>query len=216
MNSGDGAYLVDTRAQDPCHLFASLGASAVQTSAVYLDTTAPAIAITQPAATTYTHSQTLTLAYTVDDGAGSGVQSFTPTLDGSASLAGHGLQSGQPIRLLTELALGPHTFRVAATDNLGNSGSSSVTFTIIVTADSIKDDVRQFESSGDISKHGIATSLLAKLDAAAAARSRDCATAANIYGAFINEVSAQSGKAITTAAAAILIADAQYLAQHCP
>jgi hypothetical protein len=59
--------------------------------------------------------------------------------------------------------------------------------------------------------------LLAKLNAAAAARARgNCATAAHIYQAFINELQAQSGKGIDAAAAAIMIADAQYLILHCP
>ena len=44
----------------------------------------------------------------------------------------------------------------------------------------------------------------------------DCATAANQYAAFVNEVQAQAGKAIDNAVAAILIADAQYLIAHCP
>ena len=215
--SGDGLYNVDTRAQDPCHLFASLLASANATTSVYLDTTAPVITITQPAAADYTHSQTLTLNYTVDDGAGSGVKSFTATLDGSPTLNGHGLQSGQVINLLTELSLGPHTFTIDAVDNVGNRSSRSVTFNIIVTPQSIVDDIDQFVASGDITKHGIAQSLLAKLDAAADARSRgNCKAAGNIYTAFIHEVSAQTGKAITAEAAAIMIADAQYLIAHCP
>jgi len=208
---------VDTRAQDPCHLFKTLPASAISTKSVFLDTTPPSIVISQPAATTYTHSQTLTLSYSVDDGLGSGVKSFTPTLDGSTTLSGHGLQSGQSINLLTELSLGSHTFTVAAVDNVGNSTSRSVTFTIIVTAQSIIDDVNQFQDSGDITKHGIANSLIAKLNAAAAARSRgNCATAANIYGAFINEINAQTGKSISATAAAIMIADANYLIANCP
>jgi hypothetical protein len=46
--------------------------------------------------------------------------------------------------------------------------------------------------------------------------SRQCATAANIYQAFINELQAQSGKGVSASAAAIMIADAQYLITHCP
>jgi hypothetical protein len=66
-----------------------------------------------------------------------------------------------------------------------------------VTADSIKADVYQFVSSGDI-KGELANSLLAKLDAAAAALARgQCGTADNIYQAFIHEVQAQSGKGIS-------------------
>ena len=62
------------------------------------------------------------------------------------------------------------------------------------------------------------TPLLQKLEAAAAARARaDCATASKLYQAFINELQAQSGKKVdAAAAAAIMIADAQYLIAHCP
>ena len=186
------------------------------TTAKIQDTTAPVIAITQPASTTYVHSATLTLNYTVTDPC-TGVKSFTPTLDGSTMLAGHGLQSMQMIQLLTELALGPHTFSISAVDNAGNADASSVTFTIIVTPDSIKNDVKQFLAAGKIKNNGIANSLLAKLDAAAKARTGgNCGTAANIYGAFINELNAQSGKGVDATAAAIMIADAQYLIAHCP
>jgi hypothetical protein len=44
----------------------------------------------------------------------------------------------------------------------------------------------------------------------------NCATANNIYQAFINELNAQSGKSVDAAAAAIMIADALYLIAHCP
>jgi hypothetical protein len=153
----------------------------------------------------------------VHDGTGSGVASISPTLDGSSLLHGHGLQSGQTINLLTELSLGAHTFTVSALDNVGNPASTSVTFTIVVTPESIKGDVKQFQASGAISKSGIAKSLLAKLNAAAHARARgQCGTSANQYRAFIHEVMAQSGKAIDPVAAAIMIADAQYLIAHCP
>jgi hypothetical protein len=208
---GDGQYNLQYSAQtnvgltEPRHTFP-----------FSVDTTPPTIAITQPAATQYTHSATLTLDYSVSDGSGSGVQSVSPLMDGAATLAGHGLQSGQAIKLLTELPLGPHTFSVSATDNLGNASSKSVTFTIIVTADSIKDDVTQLVAGGLINGNK-ATSLLAKLNAAANDRAKGkCSTAANSYGAFINEVQAQTGKGIDPQAAAILIADAQYLIAHCP
>jgi hypothetical protein len=186
------------------------------TTAKVQDTTPPAIAISQPASTTYVHSATLTLDYTVTDIC-TGVKSFTPTMDGSSTLAGHGLQSAQMINLLTELILGPHKFSISAVDNAGNADASSVTFTIIVTPDSIKDDVTQFLAAGKIKNNGEANSVLKKLDAAAKARAGgDCNSAANIYGAFINELNAQSGKGVDATAAAIMIADAQYLIAHCP
>lgn len=187
---------------------------------VTLDNTPPVTTIVQPAASPpYTHDQTLTLNYTVSDGSGSGVKSFTALMDGSPALAGHGLLSGQVIQLLTEMSLGSHTFTVNATDNLGNSSSTSVTFTIIATAPSIENDVTQLFASGDIKNKGIENSLLHKLAAAEDAAARgNCKAAANIYNEFINEVTAQSGNGISATAAAILIADAQYIIAHlsCP
>ncbi len=95
-------------------------------------------------------------------------------------------------------------------------GTSSVTFTIIVTPESIKGDVQQFLQSGAIQNDGRANSLLAKLNAAADKwNSGDCSTAANIYQAFINELQAQSGKGVDATATQIMIADAQYLITHC-
>ena len=213
----DGAYTIYYRSQDN-------KANLEQTRQQFfkIDTLPPVITITQPAAGNYTHSSTLTLNYTVTDGAasglgaGSGVASFTPTMDGATTLAGHGLASGQAINLLTQMSLGSHTFTINAVDNVGHASSQSVAFTIIVTPDSIIQDVIQFLAAGLITQdHG--QSLLAKLEAAKAARAAGhCATAAHIYQAFINELQAQSGKHVDPTAAAIMIADAQYLIAHCP
>jgi hypothetical protein len=139
-------------------------------------------------------------------------------MDGATTLAdGTGLASGRAITLLTELSLGTHTFSIEAVDNVNNASTNSVTFSIIVTPSSIKDDVRFFRASGAIKKAGEANSLLAKLDAAAVRRANgNCAAAAKRYQAFINELQAQSGKGVDATAAAIMIADAQYLIAHCP
>jgi hypothetical protein len=180
-----------------------------------VDKKPPVIVINQPMATQYVHSATLTLNYTVTDG-GSGVATFTPTMDGSTTVGGSGLPSGQMINLLTTLPIGPNTFAISATDKVNNMSSASVTFTIIVTPASIIADVNQLEASGAISPQ-IAVALLAKLNNALAAfNAGQCGTAANIYSAFISQVMAQTGKGITPVAAAILIADAQYLITHCP
>jgi hypothetical protein len=183
---------------------------------VNLDNTPPVINIYQPTLSQYVHSAELILNYTIDDGYGSGVKYFSPTLDGNSTLAGHGLQNGQAINLLTELPLGNHTFSIDAADNLQNADSSSVNFSIIVTADSIKEDVNIFLARGLIKNNGVANSLLAKLDTAAKSRTKGkCDTSANNYQAFINELQAQSGKGVNTTAAAIMIADADYLIAHC-
>ncbi len=190
---------------------------AAQTVVVRIDEQAPTITIVQPAATTYPHSVTLALDYGVIDTGGSGLDVVTVLLDGSPTLAGHGLDSGQAIDLLTELPLGTHVFSITATDRAGNVSSQSVAFEIIVTPESIKDDVTQFLAAGKIKNAGLANSLLAKLNAAANARERgQCHVAAHLYEAFIHELEAQSGKGVDATAAAIMIADAQYLIDHCP
>jgi len=193
-----------------------------------LDNTPPVVSIVQPQATNYTHSAVLTLNYSANDGAGSGVASFAATMDGATTLPGGvGLQNGQRIRLLRELSLGAHTFIVAAQDNVNNAGTSSVTFNIIVTPQSIEDDVRQFFEDGAIGR-GLAESLLDTLDEAAEEQARGrCSHAARIYGEFIealqDELREESrdkdkdrDRGLDPAAAAIMIADAQYLIAHCP
>jgi hypothetical protein len=125
--------------------------------------------------------------------------------------------AGRAIDLLTALPLGQHTFTVNALDNVRNaSPQGSVTFTLVVTAESVAQSVNQLLASGAVAaKSG--PSLQAKLTKAMAKRNAGrCDVASNMYGAFINEMSAQSGKSITPTAAAILIADAQYLIAHCP
>jgi hypothetical protein len=181
-----------------------------------VDKKAPEIAIIQPAPAEYTHSDTLVLDYIVSDG-GSGVATTTAAMDGSTTVAGEGLPDGRAISLLTALALGEHTFAVGADDQVGNiSPTESVTFSIVVTPESLIEAIAIFEGTGDI-KSTLSRSLLAKLEAAAKKfNAGDCMTAENIYQAFINEVQAQTGKGISATAAAILIADAQYLIANCP
>ena len=210
--AADGPYKVFYWATN----YAGLWGDTTISAAVTLDNTPPVITIVQPAAVSYLHSATLTLNYRVNDGTGSGVATVTPEMDGNTTLAGNGLASGQPISLLTELPLGTHTFTIAASDNLSNSDTTSVTFTIIVTAQSIMSDVQQFLAAGKITQDG-ATSLLSKLNSAAKARAAgNCPNAATIYISFISELKAQSGKHVDPTAAAIMIADAQYLIAHCP
>jgi hypothetical protein len=181
-----------------------------------IDRKAPAIVITQPAAAEYTHSDTLVLNYSVTDG-GSGVASVTPTMNGDTTLGGAGLPSGRAILLLTELPLGDHTFAVGANDNVGNvSPTQSVTFSIVVTPESLIQAIAIFEGLGHI-KSTLVKPLLAKLENAAKKfNAGHCTPAQNLYGAFINQLQAQRGKAITAFAADILIADAEYLIANCP
>jgi hypothetical protein len=180
-------------------------------------TTAPVATIVTPAATQYGHSDSFTIAYSVSDGTGSGRKSDTPNIDGLTTLQdGTPVANNQPVHLLTALALGTYTFNVVSVDNVNNTGTNSVTFSVIVTAESIKADVRQFVAAGKITVD-TGNSLLGILDAAAKARAAgNCNTANNLYRAFIKQVQTLSGKKIDPAAAQIMILDAQYLIAHCP
>ena len=204
-----------TGTKEVCDAFGNC-ATAGPVSGNKVDKKAPVITIVQPATAQYVHSETLLLDYTVTDN-GSGVSTVTPTMNGSTTVAGNGLPSGQAINLLTSLPLGANTFTVNAVDNVDNaSPPASVTFTIIVTPQSMIDAVNQFQTSDAIGQKAVKP-LLAKLRNAMAKQSKgQCGPAGNMYGAFINQVQAQSGKSITPIAAGILIADALYLIAHCP
>ena len=119
--------------------------------------------------------------------------------------------------LLTELSLGAHTFKVEATDSEGNGTSSSLTFVVVVTPESIQDDVRQFVLSGQITDRNEGNSLLARLRTAADKyRDGKCNPAVGIYNSFINTLRARRGKTVTPAAADIMTADARFLIENCP
>jgi hypothetical protein len=181
-----------------------------------VDRKAPSVAISVPASGIYPHGGVMTLSYTAVDG-GSGVATLTATLDGQPTLAGHELASGQAIDVLAELTLGEHVFAVEAADVLGHVASASVAFRVVATTASLREAIGRMFDMGDIEKAGIARSLLAKLEAAEAARaSGNCVLAASQYEAFASEVNAQTPNHISPAAAAILLTDAAYLSAHCP
>ena len=216
ISGSDGLYEVDTYATDN----AGNDEAPAHSQVVYLDNTAPMATIVRPTATQYLHSDSFTISYTVSDGTGSGVKSATPNIDSLTTLHDGTtpvtVANGLTVKLLTELTVGTHTFNVYSVDNINNAGTNSVTFSIVVTAQSIIADVKYFRSIGAITQDE-ATSLLSKLNSAAKARAKgDCANAATIYTSFISELQAQSGKKVSAQAATIMIADAQYLIAHCP
>lgn len=133
-NSGDGPYDFQYSAQSSGNVLEPR-----RTATVVLDTTPPGTTIVQPAATQYSQSASLTLNYTVDDGAGSGVQSFTPKMDGATTMPdGTPLDSGVTISL-SQLSLGTHTFSIDSVDNVNNAGTKSVTFTLVAPAGGVGD-----------------------------------------------------------------------------
>jgi hypothetical protein len=180
------------------------------------DTTGPVLAVTAPAAIEYPHSALLTLDYAVTD-ACTGVAQQAAMLDGSTTVGGHGLASGETIDVLLELAPGPHTFKLESRDTLGNPSTTTVQFTVVVTPASLIEAVERFAADGAIRDPGLADALeqLAR-SAATAHEVGSCNRAANLYGSFLKLVRKYDGRKIDHTAATILINDAEHLVTHCP
>ena len=99
------------------------------------------------------------------------------------------------------------TAHQAGNSNYNAAPDVSQTFTVNITYERMNELVKQF-----VTNQGIANSLLAKLDNAQKAEAKGNQDAkAGMIGAFINEVEAQTGKAITPDVAAILISLAKVL-----
>ncbi|WP_373229470.1 OmpL47-type beta-barrel domain-containing protein [Cohnella sp.] len=110
-----------------------------------------------------------------------------------------------------ELGLGAHVFSAEAADQAGHITNVSVTIQVGVDYESLSRLTSQFIDSnkGD---SGIAQSLINKLNAAHASEKKGDEKAKNgQLGAYINQVQAQSGKALTVLQAEILIGLAQAL-----
>jgi hypothetical protein len=157
--------------------------ASVTVSGINIDMTAPVVSFTGNAGT-YTVAQQVSIAC-----------SATDTLSGVAA------DTCQPISgPAYSFALGGSSFSAGATDKAGNVGNGTATLTVAVTADSLCSLTRQF-----VGNDGIAKALCAKLDAAQASIARgDAKSKAGQIGAYVNQVQAQSGKALTPDQAAIL------------
>jgi 2',3'-cyclic-nucleotide 2'-phosphodiesterase (5'-nucleotidase family) len=169
------------------------------------DVLAPTITINAPHAGSYLNTDPLTLDFTATDG-NSGVRSVVATLDGRT------VANGDVINLNLFAAGTKHVFSVTATDNAYNSSTQAVSFSIETSIASMKIVVTNLYNSKLIKTADVYKGLMDKLNAAA--KAKDKVTRNNNLTAFINLVNAQSGKAITTDAANLLIADAQWLIAH--
>lgn len=158
---------------------------------VVRDTTAPVITWTGNQGT-YSPDQTVNITCTATD-SGSGIASATcPNISGPAS----------------SFNIGVNTFTATATDNAGNTTTSSTSFTVGVTPQSLCNLTRSYET-----KSGVADSLCVKIQNAAAAIARGDRNGAKAQLLdYQNEVSAQAGKSMTKDQAALLIKYAQMLA----
>jgi hypothetical protein len=177
-SAGEGAITLTSTCQD------TAGNPASDSVTVKVDKTAPVVSYSGNVGT-YEVDQPVSISCSASD-ALSGVASDT-----CADVSGPAWSFG----------LGVHTASATATDNAGNTGSSSALFTVTVDATSLCTLVQTFST-----KTGIANSLCVKLQAAAAAGARgQSKVRANDLGAFVDEVRAQSGKALTADRAALLV-----------
>jgi hypothetical protein len=120
-------------------------------------------------------------------------------MDGNGTLPdGTGLASGQSINLLTQMSPGTHAFTVNAMDNLNNAGAKTTTFTIIVTPDSLEQDVTILSGLGCIDNYGIGNALTGKLEEVKSRMTAgDTQAGVNTLMALLSQAQAQAGKHIT-------------------
>jgi hypothetical protein len=173
----------------------------------FQETGVPDLNLENPQPTDYWHPDSLTLAFSAT---GSGEVIITAVLDQTP------VTNGQEIDLYT-LPLGNHTLTVHAVDSSGNEASESVTFSVVATVQSLQEAVNRFYSEGKIKKAGIRNSLLSKLmNAQKFVNAGKTKAGINLLNAYINEVKAQTGKAIASKAAALLIEDTRWVISHLP
>jgi len=197
--AAQGTSTVRARATDRAGNAENPGAS----STFMIDSIAPVLALSSPAATEYLHTATVQVSFAATD-ALSSLVSATATLDGVA------VTNAQTVPLLT-LGLGTHIFTLSASDRAGNTSSTGVGFTIIATVDTLIGAVNSFVSTGQIDAP-LGRSLLSKLQDANLALSRGNVTVTrNKLTEFKNQITTKSGQGIAPAAAQLLSADADYV-----
>lgn len=174
---------------------------------INIDKTDPALVVTGLQTGTYANTSTITAAWIASD-ALSGIASETGSLDTVT------VENGQPINLLL-VGAGPHNFVVEAVDKADNAEQVTVPISVTTDIDGLIAAKEYMCELGWINKPGVCNSLNAKLNAAKSAieRGRE-ATAMNQIQAFLNELSAQNGKAVTTRAYDVLKANAFYVITH--
>lgn len=200
LTGPDGAYTVRSQGRDGC---SNTGAEDAHTWV--LDATAPTITITSPGdGATYATDATPALTVTVTDD-GSGVASSSATLDGTAMPLDGTIDAFY-------LMPGLHTVTVTATDAIGNTATSSVTFRVRATAASLLANLDRARSLGLVPDAKVYKGLRDKLVAAQAAHLREQhATEWHQLEAFVSQLEAQAGQGIDRATALRFIAYAQDL-----
>jgi hypothetical protein len=100
-------------------------------------------------------------------------------------------------------------------DKAYNTASASVTFTVIATPFSLRASLDRLYAEGEISNWGNYVSLVKSLESFYRMLAKgNLFTARVMLEAFIQKVENQSGIHITPEAAALLVADAQWVLDH--
>lgn len=222
VSGPDGRYFIEIRAADPCHTFADedgavpgdpLPPSPVLEREVWLDTTPPVVTGgTPPFGLVFDTDDFSTVDYSVDDGPdGSGVASSSATLDGVDVLPGVVVTADGAVLDMYHLYPGTRTAVVAGTDNIGNSASTSLTFEVHATVESLLNNLDRSRTEGLVTK-AVYNSLRAKLAAAAHQHGLGShPTEHKLVEAYAEEIEGQRGKGIDAVTADRFIAYARDL-----
>ncbi|MBI2874209.1 MAG: hypothetical protein HYY09_03905 [Firmicutes bacterium] len=156
---------------------------AVKSLILKIDRTAPEVTYTGNNST-YTVDQSVAISCSAADSLSGVAESTCAGINGPAY----------------SFQLGVKTYSATALDLAGNIGNGSVSFQVIADSAGVCNLVNRF-----VPQKGIANSLCSKLKNAAAAGGKDNLQAkAGLIDAFIKEVNAQAGKAVSRENAAIL------------
>jgi len=187
-----------------------------KTASFSLDNTPPTITVVSPLPlpTTYVSDAILPLFFTGTD-AGAGVDNAT-----RRHFADGVEKSPVPTTIdLFDYPAGAHVYRAEIKDTLGNLGTTSVTWVVVVTSASLRNNLDKALDRGCISNTQTHHSLEVKLDNAARLEaSGQTGAMANVLESFVNEVEArtgaptENGKTITPFCANVLITNANALA----
>jgi hypothetical protein len=153
--SANGTHTVSVMVTDKA------GNSVIVSRTFTLDNTPPVISssLTTPTnGTFYDISQKITLMFGATDAA-SGIATVQATLDGVAVTSGTAIVG-------ETLAAGAHTVVITATDAVGNTSTSTVTFTVRATIAGLQAAVTYGVSSGYITSSSVASSMQSYLSAA--------------------------------------------------
>lgn len=175
-STGEGTIVLTATCSDVA------GNTGTATHTVKVDKTAPSVAFSGNAG-----------AYGVDD---------TVTIGCTAgdSLSGIAASSCPTVNAPAYTLLGTHTLAASATDAAGNTATVTATYTVTLGGSGLCALVHQLSSSSDVAD-GLCDKIAQIVSAKAKGQAK---VAANVLGAFNNQLKAQTGKALTSAEAALL------------